>query len=94
MILNDLKRARRLPESPGAAATITNVLGIPIEKGLTRVGSGVTAIVPSISPYVGKQFTNIAIERLFKIAQLDVVCFGLGRQDYGCNIAITLKTPQ
>ena len=55
------------------------------------MGSGVTAIVPSISPYVGKQFTNTAIERLVKIAQLDIVCFGLGRQDCCCNIPWVLK---
>jgi hypothetical protein len=32
-------------------------------------GLEVTAIVPSMSPYVGKELTNTAIERLFKIVQ-------------------------
>ncbi|MBE3143109.1 MAG: EcsC family protein, partial [Planctomycetes bacterium] len=31
--LNDLKKAKMLLENPGIAAKITNLLGIPIEKG-------------------------------------------------------------
>jgi hypothetical protein len=37
--LNDLKRAKRLLESPGVIAKITNVLGIPIQKGFELLPS-------------------------------------------------------
>lgn len=37
--LNDLKRAKRLLETPGVTATITNMLGTPIEKGFALLPS-------------------------------------------------------
>jgi hypothetical protein len=56
------------------------------------VGSGVTAIVPSISPYVRKQFTNTAIELLFEIAQLEIVCLvWVGRITVATSPSLTMS---
>lgn len=58
--LNDLERAKRLLENPGLAAKITNLLGIPIEKGFKMLPSSWSAKVGRVSQAALSKAVHIA----------------------------------
>lgn len=62
--LNDLKRAKRLLESPGVTARITNVLGIPIEKGFELLPSNWNVKIGEITQTALSKAADVAVSTM------------------------------
>ncbi|MCC7376723.1 MAG: EcsC family protein [Verrucomicrobiales bacterium] len=62
--LADLRRAKSLLTSPGAAIRFANVLGSPIERGLKLLPSGATHIIQRASQAALKRALHVALASL------------------------------
>ena len=99
--LDDLRRARRLLESPGLAAKLTNLLGEPIERGFALLPASWSAVVTTATRNALQTALHVAVGTLRdrgpkpaanRLHKLAVVATGAGGGAFGLA-ALPIELP-